>query len=55
MPIRIKPIHQLEPCVLDFNSIKNICKLVEKHFPRVTFFAQEGFWEIYNERSLELF
>lgn len=55
MPIRIKPIHKLEPCVLDFNSIKNICNLVEKQFPRVTFFAQEGFWEIHNEKSLEVF
>jgi len=54
MPIRIKPIHKLEPCVLDFNSIKNICKLVEKHFPKVIFSAQEDFWEIYNERSLEI-
>jgi hypothetical protein len=55
MPLRIKPIHKLKPCLLDLNSIKSICELVQMHYPELLLFAQDKFWEIYDERELSSF
>ena len=49
MPIRIKPVHDLKPCVLDLDSIKEICSLVEQNFNSVRLSAEDGVWEVYNE------
>jgi hypothetical protein len=49
MPIRIKPVHDLKPCVLDLESIKEICSLVEQNFNEAIFSGEDGVWEVYNE------
>jgi hypothetical protein len=51
MPIRIKPVHDLKPCLLDLDSIKGICALVEQNFNRVSFSAEDGVWEVFDEGS----
>jgi hypothetical protein len=54
MPIRIKPVHDLQPCQLDLESIKGLCDLVEQHFNDARFSAEEGVWEVYDARRDEL-
>jgi hypothetical protein len=49
MPVRIKPEHQLDPCVLTLYNIQQIASLVSKEFPKVTFAAHDGYWEVYSE------
>lgn len=53
MPIRIKPVYDLGPCVLDLEGIKEICALVHQHFNQACFSAESGIWEVYNEPSHE--
>lgn len=49
MPIRIKPSHDLGPCILTLDSIKNIAALVERDFTEVNYSASDKVWEIYDE------
>ncbi|HEY9907979.1 MAG TPA: hypothetical protein V6D18_10315 [Thermosynechococcaceae cyanobacterium] len=49
MPIRIKPIYRLAPCVLTFEDIQKIATLVDMEFPVATFSANDKIWEIYEE------
>lgn len=49
MPIRISPLHDLGPCMLNLDSMKNIAGLVERDFVSVTYIAQDNIWEIYDE------
>lgn len=51
MPIRIKPSHDLGPCILTLDSIKKIIGIVEKDFPAVICSASDKVWEIYHEVS----
>lgn len=48
MPIRIKPVHDLKPCVLDLESIQGICALIEGNFNRALFSAEDGAWEVFD-------
>lgn len=49
MPIRIKPVHNLGVCILDLDSIKKICELVEQNFVHSKFSAEDDIWEVYDE------
>jgi hypothetical protein len=49
MPIRIKPVHDLKPCVLDLEGIKGICDLIMQNFNSAKFSAEDGVWEVFNE------
>lgn len=49
MPVRITPKIELDPCRLDFDSIKNICELVEREFVTASSKATDHVWEIYDE------
>jgi len=53
MPIRIKPLHKLGPCILTLESLQKITELVSREFSNdwdsVTFSASDGIWEIYGE------
>lgn len=49
MPIRIKPIHDLKPCLLDIDGIKAIAERVCREFPSASYAAVDGAWEIYDE------
>lgn len=51
MPIRIKPTHDLGPCVLNLDSLQRIIKLVDNEFPAATYSATDNVWEIYDEPS----
>ena len=51
MPVRIKPVHDFGPCVLDLDGIKNICALVDKDFPNPKYSAEDDMWEVYDESS----
>lgn len=54
MPIRVKPVHDLGPCLLDMESIKGICALVDKTFHYALYSATDGAWELYDEESAGL-
>jgi hypothetical protein len=49
MPVRIKPVRDLGKCTLSLESIKGICDLMEKEFGEVSFSAEDGVWEVFNE------
>jgi hypothetical protein len=49
MPIRIKPVQDLGRCLLNLESIKDICLLVERRFNISTYVAEDGYWEISGE------
>jgi hypothetical protein len=51
MPVRIKPVHILKPCVIDMVSIKGICKLVDDSFNQARYAAEDGVWEVFDETS----
>lgn len=51
MPVRIKPVHDLGPCILTLESIKGICTLMDKEFGDVSFTAEDDIWTVYNEPS----
>jgi len=55
MPIRIKPVHELRPCLLNLTSIEGLSALVKKEFPSATFSATDTIWEIYDEPSRDEF
>ncbi len=55
MPVRIKPIQKLKPCILTLTSIENISNLVIRNFESITFAANDGVWEIYDEGDKENF
>lgn len=48
MPIRIKPVIDVGPCVLDLDSIKQICDLVTTELSDVRFSADDDTWEVYD-------
>lgn len=52
MPVRIKPIQDLGPCILTLQSIKGICTIMEKEFGNVAFTAEDDIWIVYNEPSV---
>lgn len=54
MPTRVRPIHDLGPCVLTLESIAEITKLVEDDFQIALYTAQDGIWEIF-EHSRDAF
>ena len=49
MPIRIKPTHDLRPCVLTLESLRKIVELVDEDFPTAAYSANDNVWEIYEE------
>src|SRR5215212_6524048 len=49
MPIRIKPEHDLGPCVLTLESIQRIAELVERDCPWALYSANDQVCEIYDE------
>ncbi len=55
MPIRIKPSHDLGPCVLTLESIRKIISLIEKDFPVASCSASDRVWEVYDEPSAPFF
>lgn len=55
MPIRVKPVQTLNPCVLDLESIRGICELVQTHFLHFSLTAQDGIWEAYGYASIPEF
>ncbi len=54
MPIRIKPLQKLDPCILTLESLQKITALIESSFPNasdtIAFSASDDIWEIYGER-----
>jgi len=54
MPIRIKPLQKLDPCILTLESLQKITALIESSFPNasdtIAFSASDDIWEIYDER-----
>lgn len=49
MPVRIKPIQELRPCVLTLEGIQEIIGFVDAEFDTVNFIATDGIWEIFDE------
>jgi len=49
MPTRIKPEHELGPCVLTLESIKGIAELIGTNFQTSLYSAHDGVWEVYDE------
>jgi len=49
MPIRIKPVYDLGPCVLDLESIQGICALVDQNFGDSSYSGEDDVWEVYDE------
>jgi hypothetical protein len=49
MPFRIKPKHDLGPCVLTLASIEGIIKLVETNCSETLYSASDGVWEVFDE------
>jgi hypothetical protein len=49
MPVRIKPIYDLKPCILNLASIQGIISLVGNNFSITKYSASDGIWEIYDE------
>lgn len=49
MPTRIKPVHDLGPCVLTLESIQSIIEILERDLPAARYSATDSAWEIYDE------
>lgn len=52
MPVRIKPIHNLDPCTLNLEGIKGICALIDKEFGHGSYAAEDDIWIVYDESSI---
>lgn len=51
MPIRIKPVYDLGPCILDSASIQEMCALVGQSFNQAHYSAEDGIWEVFDEEA----
>lgn len=49
MPIRIRPIYNLKPLVVNLEGIFEISALIEANFTHVLYSATDEIWEIYDE------
>ena len=51
MPVKIKPIRNLDTCTLELDDIKGICALLDKEFNSVRYIAEDGIWSVFDEPS----
>jgi len=54
MPERIKPKFDFGPCTLNRSSIETLTHVMTSNLPSAVFAAEEGIWEIYDERRSSL-
>lgn len=50
MPQRVNPTHDFGPCTLNRESIERITEILMREFPSVQFAAEDGIWEVYDEK-----